>query len=37
MGSESDSEAQTDEEEARDYITFERDQETLNLSNPKLF
>ena len=37
MGNESDSEAQNDEKEARDYITFERVQETLNLSNPKLF
>ena len=37
MGNESDSEAQNDEKETRDYITFERVQETLNLSNPKLF
>ena len=37
MGNESDSETKNDEKEARDYITFERVQETLNLSNPKLF
>ena len=37
MGNESDSEAQNNEKETRDYITFERVQETLNLSNPKLF
>ena len=37
MGNESDSETQNDEKEAKDYITFERVQESLNLSNPKLF
>ena len=37
MGNESDSETQKDEKESKDYITFERVQETLNLSNPKLF